>query len=150
MGPRNSVLLAELKAGHPACTPLGEDYYTSDFQVSQPLGSWDFSDLNSIIHIGPYLPPVHNAGTSGYSYLALFDDRYEALAEARLGRRPRTRALRELCAKHQNFLSHGKFRGVIKQQGEMWRVRIECADEGGGVAASRMLDMLPTHRTFVG
>ncbi|KAK4891446.1 hypothetical protein LTR27_009941 [Elasticomyces elasticus] len=149
MDPRNPVLLAELKAGHPACTPLGEDRYTSDFQVSQPLGSWDFNDTNNVTHNGPYFPPVHNAGTPGYSYLALFDDRYGALAEARLGKYPRTRLLREVCARHRNFLSHGRFHGVIKQQGGMWRVRIDCAEEGNGVTASKMLDMLPTHKCYV-
>ncbi|KAK5734319.1 hypothetical protein LTR17_008983 [Elasticomyces elasticus] len=101
---RHPVLLAELQAGRPAGTDLGEGCYTSDYQVCQPLGEWDFDSLDDFVHFGEYLPPVHNADTPGYSYLCLFEFRYQAVAEARLGSFPRIRALCELCARHSDFV----------------------------------------------
>ncbi|KAK4960481.1 hypothetical protein LTR10_003377 [Elasticomyces elasticus] len=147
MAERHPLLLAALETGRPTFTHIGDGRYTSDFQITQPLGTWNFDDLDEPIHTGEFLEPLHSPTTHGYSYLALFVDRYQATAEAWLGRFPRTRTLRHTCELFPYFV-HGDmgYKATITLlSSAMWKVVIEQHPVYGAVKGRRLLEVLPEH-----
>ncbi|KAK0289045.1 hypothetical protein LTR35_000420 [Friedmanniomyces endolithicus] len=145
---RNEHLLRELRDGKPARSDLGHGQWTSDFQISQPLGDWRFDGPEAAVHTGDYILPLHSPNDHGYCYLALFQERYQATAEARLGKLPRSSQLREVCFRHFNFLAPGLFQLSISVGSKMMTAHISPRD--GDKTATRLLDILPIHKCMVG
>ncbi|KAK5734318.1 hypothetical protein LTR17_008982 [Elasticomyces elasticus] len=134
MTDRHPILLAELEAGLPASTELADGRSTNCAEVTQPLGEWSLDIIaNTMTHTGKFLSPMHSAGTPGYSYLALFNDRYQATAEAMLGSFPQTGTLRHTCKSFTYWTVDGdeKFVATITLRDErVWAARIEPSEDG--------------------
>ncbi|KAK0308830.1 hypothetical protein LTR01_004709 [Friedmanniomyces endolithicus] len=145
---RDHHLLRELRDGKPARSNLGNGQWTSDFQISQPLGDWRFDGAEAVIHSGDYILPLHSPDDHGYCYLALFQERYQATAVARLGKLPRSSQLREVCSRHLNFLADEQFQLRISVGAKMMIAHI--SPRGGDKTATRLLDILPIQKCMVG
>nr|QED42897.1 unknown [Mycosphaerella hypovirus A] len=145
---RNRRLSLEIKAGVPAATCLGDGRYTSNLEVTQPLGKWTVEG-SEIWHEGPYLPSWHNPNDYGYCYLHLFAPRYRATVEAWLGRCPRAKEVRKRFFDYPRFVdTDAQLRLDMDATGTMILAHLSL--EAGAKAPCEVIDLLPIHKTFLG
>ncbi|KAK3642070.1 hypothetical protein LTR56_010941 [Elasticomyces elasticus] len=148
MTERDTALITAVRAGRP---------HDVVFHLAQPVGTWSqatplsaIGELLLPVHTGPFFPPLHTIDAPGYSYLLLFEDRYQAVAEAWLGSFPRTRDLRECCEYLPNWVTRDLIfdATITLKDKRMWKMRIGISADG--IGASKLLEMLPLHKVMVG